>query len=35
VVALERMIDMAARELSLDPIEMRKRNALEQGKEPG
>jgi CO/xanthine dehydrogenase Mo-binding subunit len=35
VVALERMIDMAARKFGLDPVEMRRRNALEQGQEPG
>ncbi len=33
--AIERMIDMAARKLDLDPVEIRRRNAITPGQEPG
>jgi CO/xanthine dehydrogenase Mo-binding subunit len=34
VTAIERMVDIAARRIGIDPIEIRRRNALTQGDEP-
>ena len=35
VMAIERMLDIAARRLGIDPADIRRRNALTQGDEPG
>ncbi len=35
ITALERMLDIAAKRLGVDPVEIRRRNALRQGDAPG